>query len=83
MPEEQLSYRFRFKIGDRVRMPNSRLGTIVDFDFPTAPNFLRLFVKPDKPNTGWRKWLPVFRRSYVEEEIDGLVLVDPKLDPDA
>lgn len=69
-------YRFRVKIGDRVRMPDGRLGTVTDFDFPTAPNFLRVFVRPDKPTAGWRTWLPVLTRRYVEQEIDGLELVD-------
>lgn len=68
-------YRLRVRIGDRVRMTDGRLGTVVDYDFPTAPNFLRVFVKPDKPTTGWRTWLPVLTRRYVEREIDGLVLI--------
>ncbi len=68
-------YRLSFKILDRVRMSDGRVGTIVGFDFPLAPNFLRVHVRPDKLTRGWRKFLPVFNRRFVEEEIDQLELI--------
>lgn len=73
MSEE--SYRLRARIGDRVRMPDGREGTVVDYDFPTAPNFLRVFVRPDKPTTGWRRFLPVLKRAYIERDVDRLELI--------
>ena len=66
------TYRMHVSVGDRVRMPDGRVGTIVGFDFPLAPNFLRVHVRPDRPSKGWRKFLPVFNRQFIEEEIDQL-----------
>lgn len=68
-------YRLRVMIDDRVRMPDGRLGTVVDYDFPTAPNFVRVRVRPDKLKDGWRRFLPVFDRRYVEREVDRLELI--------
>lgn len=81
-------YRLRVMIGDRVRMPDGRMGTVIDYDFPTAPNFLRVHVRPDKLTDGWRKILPAFTRRFVEREVDRLELIATKeeleaLGPDA
>lgn len=75
MDDKPDPYRLRVMLGDRVRMPDGRMGTVVDYDFPTAPNFLRVFVKPDKPQNGWRKLLPAFNRRFVEREVDRLELI--------
>lgn len=67
--------RFRIDKGDRVRMPDGRTGTVIDWDIRYGGHFLFVWVKPDR-GRGLRRLLPVFTRTFVEEEIDGLVRIE-------
>lgn len=69
------SYRFRVKPNDRVQMPNGKTGTVIDFEIICAGHVMQLRVRPDKPSSGWRRFLPVFTRRYVDDEIDRLELL--------
>ena len=65
------SYRDYVQEGDRVRMPNGRLGTVTGYDIIAGGHAMVVSVRPDK-RTGWLGFLPVFTRRFYEEEIDRL-----------
>ena len=67
-------YRLLVADGDRVRIPNGKLGTVTRHEVRWG-HFMFVWVHPDKPASGWRKFLPVFNRRFVEEEIDQLTLL--------
>lgn len=73
--ERPLRMRHRFEKGERVLMPDGRKGTVTGWDIRYGGHFLFVWVRPDK-GAGWRKLLPTFTRTFVEDEIDGLVLLD-------
>jgi hypothetical protein len=73
--EEKPPARFRIDTGDRVRMPDGRTGTVIDWNIRYGGHFLFVWVRPDR-GKGWKRFLPVFTRTFVEDEIDDLERIE-------
>lgn len=67
------TYRLSVEKGDRVRMPDGRLGTVTAWNIRHGGHFMFVWVKPDRSKRLLLRWIPTFTRLYVEEQIDALV----------